>query len=129
MCSATSLVASWSPCSLAAAAVAEEQQACFHTKLTHIYQSHTSMLTSRHAVLGNDHMQAWEYLGSIMEREQSYKDAADHYEKAWRYENQSSAAVGYKLGFNYLKAKRFVEAIDVCHKVIKAFPEYPKIRQ
>ena len=24
---------------------------------------------------------------------------------------------GYRLGFNYLKAKRFVDAIDVCHKV------------
>lgn len=30
---------------------------------------------------------------------------------------QASAAVGFKLAFNYLKAKRFVEAIDVCHKV------------
>lgn len=37
--------------------------------------------------------------------------------------------VGYKLAFNYLKAKRFVEAVDVCHKVIKAFPDYPKIRK
>jgi hypothetical protein len=26
---------------------------------------------------------------------------------------------GYKLAFNYLKAKRFVDAIDVCHKVRK----------
>ncbi len=52
-----------------------------------------------------------------MEREQSYKDAADHYELAWRHEACSSAGVGYKLAFNYLKAKRFVEAIDVCHKV------------
>lgn len=25
--------------------------------------------------------------------------------------------IGYRLGFNYLKAKRFVDAIDVCHKV------------
>lgn len=24
---------------------------------------------------------------------------------------------GFKLAFNYLKAKRFVEAIEVCHKV------------
>lgn len=24
---------------------------------------------------------------------------------------------GYKLAFNYLKAKRHVDAIDVCHKV------------
>ncbi len=47
----------------------------------------------------------------------SYRDAATHYEKAWTYESQASAAVGYKLSFNYLKAKKYVEAIDVCHKV------------
>lgn len=28
-----------------------------------------------------------------MEREQAYKDAADHYEKAWKHENQASAQV------------------------------------
>lgn len=27
--------------------------------------------------------------------------------------------IGYKLAFNYLKAKRHVDAIDVCHKVSK----------
>jgi Tfp pilus assembly protein PilF len=36
---------------------------------------------------------AWEMMGAIMEREQSYKDAADHYEKAWKHENQASAQV------------------------------------
>lgn len=36
---------------------------------------------------------AWEMTGAIMEREQSYKDAAEHYEKAWKHENQASAQV------------------------------------
>jgi len=72
---------------------------------------------------------AWEGMGAIMEREQSYRDAADHYEMAWKYEHETSPAVGYKLGFNYLKAKRYVEAIDVCHKVLHAFPGYPKIKK
>jgi tetratricopeptide repeat protein 21B len=62
-------------------------------------------------------LQAEEVLGAIMEREQSYHDASDHYEAAWRYGGCASAAVGFKLAFNYLKAKRNVEAIDVCHKV------------
>lgn len=60
---------------------------------------------------------------------QAYKDAAMHYENAWRYENEASPAVGYRLAFNYLKAKKMVEAVDVCHKVLKAFPQYPKIRK
>lgn len=39
-------------------------------------------------------------MGAVMEREQSYKDAAEHYEKAWRHENQQSAQVtgGYQGG-------------------------------
>jgi tetratricopeptide repeat protein 21B len=36
--------------------------------------------------------------------------------------------VGFKLGFNYLKAKRYVEAIDICHQVLDKFPNYPKIK-
>ena len=36
---------------------------------------------------------------------------------------------GYKLAFNYLKAKRYVDAIDVCHKVLEGHPSYPKIRK
>jgi tetratricopeptide repeat protein 21B len=71
---------------------------------------------------------AWEFLGVVKEREMSYKDAASHYEKAWIYENEASAAVGYKLSFNYLKAKKYVEAIDVCHKVLTQYPDYPKIK-
>eukprot|EP00899_Mesostigma_viride_P018008 jgi/Mesvir1/26208/Mv02392-RA.1 len=71
----------------------------------------------------------WEYMGQIMEREQSYKDASDHYEKAWKFENEASPSVGYKLAFNYLKAKRYVEAIDVCNKVLAAYPKYPKIKK
>ena len=72
---------------------------------------------------------SWEMLGQIMEKEQSYKDAAEHYEHAWRFMNETSPTVGYKLAFNYLKARRYVEAIDVCHKVLTAFPEYPRIRK
>ena len=61
--------------------------------------------------------------------------------------------MGFKLGFNYLKAKRcaafaprngggavsltvafvvclrrYVEAIDICHQVLDKFPNYPKIK-
>ncbi|XP_029461519.1 tetratricopeptide repeat protein 21B isoform X2 [Rhinatrema bivittatum] len=72
---------------------------------------------------------AYEYLGYIMEKEQAYKDAAMNYEMAWKYGNQTNPTVGYKLSFNYLKAKRYVDAIDICHKVLEAHPNYPKIRK
>jgi len=47
----------------------------------------------------------------------------------WKHDGEASAAAGFKLAFNYLKAERFVEAIDVCHKVIKMYPNYPRIRE
>uniref|UniRef100_A0AAX7UWV8 Tetratricopeptide repeat domain 21B n=1 Tax=Astatotilapia calliptera TaxID=8154 RepID=A0AAX7UWV8_ASTCA len=72
---------------------------------------------------------AYEYRGYIMEKEQSFRDAALNYEMAWKHGNQTNPTIGYKLAFNYLKAKRYVDAIDVCHKVLAAHPNYPRIRK
>lgn len=72
---------------------------------------------------------AYEYMGFIMEKEQSYKDAATNYELAWKYSHYANPAIGYRLAFNYLKGKRFLEAIEVCHNVLREHPNYPKIRE
>ncbi|CAM9838403.1 unnamed protein product [Chrysoparadoxa australica] len=72
---------------------------------------------------------AWETMGLIMEKEQSYSDAAECYERSWELEHQASAVIGFKLAFNYLKANRFVDAIDVCTKVLGQYPDYPRIRE
>eukprot|EP00906_Rhabdomonas_costata_P037365 RCo052578 len=72
---------------------------------------------------------AWEFMGLIYEKEQSYRDAADCYENAWRLVNESDPGIGYKLAFNYLKAKRYVNAIDVCQKVLTQHPQYPRIKK
>ena len=72
---------------------------------------------------------AWEYMGLIFEKEQSYKDAADCYENAWKLVKESDPSIGFKLAFNYLKAKKLVQAIDVCHKVLASHPNYPKIKK
>ena len=37
---------------------------------------------------------AYEYLGFIMEKEQSYQDAANSYEKAWKFGNQNNPNIG-----------------------------------
>ena len=44
-------------------------------------------------------------------------------------ENELSPVIGFKLAFNYLKAKKYVDAINVCHKVLKQFPDYPRMRK
>lgn len=72
---------------------------------------------------------AYEFIGQMMEREAAYKDASDNYEKAWSYGKKNQPAIGYKLAFNYLKAKRYTDAIDICHYVIEKFPEFPKIKK
>ncbi|CAB1328464.1 unnamed protein product, partial [Coregonus sp. 'balchen'] len=72
---------------------------------------------------------AYEYMGYIMEKEQAFQDAALNYEMAWKYGNQTNPTIGYKLSFNYLKAKRHVDAIDVCHMVLDAYPNYPRMRK
>ncbi|KAF7476433.1 hypothetical protein GHT09_012404 [Marmota monax] len=72
---------------------------------------------------------AYEYMGFIMEKEQSYKDAATNYELAWKYSHHANPTIGFKLAFNYLKDKKFLEAIEVCHSVLMEHPNYPKIRE
>eukprot|EP00056_Hartaetosiga_gracilis_P009825 m.142998 g.142998 ORF g.142998 m.142998 type:complete len:101 (-) comp13199_c1_seq1:2971-3273(-) len=72
---------------------------------------------------------AWEFMGFIMEKEQAYANAAEFYENAWLFASGSDQAVGYKLAFNYLKASRFVDAIDICHKVLAVNPKYPRIKK
>ncbi|XP_042234768.1 tetratricopeptide repeat protein 21B-like [Homarus americanus] len=74
-------------------------------------------------------MKAYEYMGFIMEKEQSYRDAAYNYEQAWKFSGSTNPMIGYKLAFNYMKARRFVDAIDVCHIVLAKHPEYPRIRK
>jgi tetratricopeptide repeat protein 21B len=64
-----------------------------------------------------------------MEKEQAYREAANFYESAWKFEKQTNPTIGFKLAYNYLKAKRYVEAVDVCHAVLKMWPEYPKIKK
>ena len=42
--------------------------------------------------------------------------------------HSASATAGFKLAFNYLKAKKFIEAINICNKILSLYPEYPKVR-
>lgn len=66
-------------------------------------------------------------MGVIKEKEQSYVDAAIHYEKANKLCNEKSPSIAYRLAFNYLKAKRFIDCINVCKKILDIYPNYPKI--
>ena len=68
---------------------------------------------------------AWEFLGYVKEKEMLTGRRLDRA----RGGDGREASLGYKLSFNYLKAKRYVDAIDVCHKVLEHFPDYKGIRK
>ncbi|XP_063227668.1 tetratricopeptide repeat protein 21B-like [Bacillus rossius redtenbacheri] len=72
---------------------------------------------------------AHERSGLVAEKEQAHREAAAHYERAWRFGGRADPAVGYKLAFNHMKAKRYADAIDVCQQVLKLHPDYPRIRK
>jgi tetratricopeptide repeat protein 21B len=73
-------------------------------------------------------VKAEEYMGLIKEKERIYVDAANHYEKAWQMSNKKNGAVGFRLAFNFMKANRFVDAIDVAKDILKSYPDYPKVQ-
>ena len=73
-------------------------------------------------------VKAEELMGFIKEKEKAYVDAADHYQKAWLMSNRKNAGVGYRLSFNYLKASRLVDAIDIGKEVMKVQPAMSKIK-
>ena len=58
-----------------------------------------------------------------------YSEAAERYEMAWKYCYRNDPQIGFKLAYNYLKMKRYIEAIDVSHAVLEKNPNYPKIRK
>nr|XP_022900469.1 tetratricopeptide repeat protein 21B-like [Onthophagus taurus]XP_022900470.1 tetratricopeptide repeat protein 21B-like [Onthophagus taurus]XP_022900471.1 tetratricopeptide repeat protein 21B-like [Onthophagus taurus] len=72
---------------------------------------------------------ALEFYGNISEKEQKYKEAAQMYYSAWKFNGKSNAVIGYRLAHCHLKGKRYADAIDVCQIVLKNNPEYPKIKK
>lgn len=72
---------------------------------------------------------AYELSAQISEKDQVYRVAAMHYDLAWKYGGRSKPIIGYKLAFNLMKAKRYAEAIDVCHQVLKLHPEYGAMKR
>ncbi|XP_018326606.1 tetratricopeptide repeat protein 21B [Agrilus planipennis] len=74
-------------------------------------------------------VKAYENLGLISEKEQSYKEAANYYGNAWKLGGKSNPAVGYKLAFCFMKCKKYADAIETSQTVLSLDPNYPKIKK
>ncbi|XP_055902735.1 tetratricopeptide repeat protein 21B-like [Eupeodes corollae] len=72
---------------------------------------------------------AYEFSGQIFEKMQNYREAAKSYHSAWNCGGKSKPHVGYKLAFNYMKLKKYADAIDVCQQVMKEHPDYTIIKK
>ncbi|CAM4741593.1 unnamed protein product [Rotaria magnacalcarata] len=72
---------------------------------------------------------ALEILGMMNEQTGAHKDAADNYEKAWKYSRKNQPSIGYKLAFNYLKSKRLTDAIDIAHFILQRYPDNTRVRK
>jgi len=38
--------------------------------------------------------------------------------------SRKSSGIGYRLAYNYLKAKRYIDCLEVCRQVKEANPNY-----
>jgi tetratricopeptide repeat protein 21B len=63
-------------------------------------------------------VKAEELMGYIKEKEKAYVDAAEHYHAAFRMSNNKNVGVGFRLAFNYLKAERFVDTVEVSKQIL-----------
>lgn len=64
-----------------------------------------------------------------MEKLQNHREAIVSYEMVWKLQGHNDPHTGYRLAFGLMKCKRYVDAVDVALKILKKFPEYPKIRK
>ena len=69
---------------------------------------------------------AEELLGHIKEKQQNPEEASRYYEAAWK--KLQTGSIGYRLAFNYLSAGKHLQAIDICHQVLRNYPDYPQIK-
>lgn len=73
-------------------------------------------------------IKAEELMGLIKEKEKAYVDAAEHYQRAFTMSNSKNGGVGFRLAFNYLKASRYVDAINIGKEIQKVYPNFPKVK-
>uniref|UniRef100_A0A146LJV1 Tetratricopeptide repeat protein 21B n=1 Tax=Lygus hesperus TaxID=30085 RepID=A0A146LJV1_LYGHE len=92
-------------------------------------QQQASDLLHRVITHNQSSAKAYELLGMIAEKEQSYIKAGQHYLQAWNLSGDSNPSLGYKLAYNQLKSKRYSESVATCQRVLSVYPDYPKIKK
>lgn len=72
---------------------------------------------------------AYELVGQCSEKSGAHAIAAENYATAWRLAGTPKPSIGYRLALNYMKVRRFADAIDVCQQVLRTHPDFVIIRK
>jgi tetratricopeptide repeat protein 21B len=67
-------------------------------------------------------------MGLIKEKERDHVAAAKFYQTAFKMSNNKNASVGFRLAFNYMKAQRYTDTIDVGKQILKVYPDVPRLK-
>jgi hypothetical protein len=57
------------------------------------------------------------------------KETMNNFEIAWNLSNYSNLNIGYKLALNYIKARKYSDAIDIARIIISKYPDHPRIKK
>lgn len=81
-------------------------------------------LSRRCLVLNKSCPEAWDSIGLIMEKKQSFSEAAACFEKSWTLSNGENVVSGYKTALNYFKSKNTILALEIiCQEVMSKMKE------
>lgn len=72
---------------------------------------------------------AYELAGMCNEKAGTHVVASENYAIAWRLTGTPKPSIGYRLALNYMKLRRFADAIDVCQQVLRLHPDFVMIRK
>ncbi|KAK7862078.1 hypothetical protein R5R35_011496 [Gryllus longicercus] len=77
-------------------------------------------------ILGHNkgYCKAYQYAGVIAEKEQYYSEAAKQYQNAWKFGGYSNPQIAYRMAYNYMKDRKYVQALDTCQTIKKLHPGF-----
>ena len=114
-------------------------QVCYLSSFSHLFfvlktpqkrnQSQTETACKNCLRINNSSAKAHDILGQLYERGNNFEDSTKHLEDAWHLHQESDPSIGFRLAHNYMKASRYIDAIEVSQLILRKFPTFPRIKE
>ena len=72
---------------------------------------------------------AWEMSATVHHKNKAYNEAANAYSHLWNLSAKKDPEVGYQFAYCAMKAKRYEQALIICHDVLEISPEYKDLKE